>query len=134
MKCAKCGHEVDPSSPNCPYCASGASRETWGKFKNAVVENCPCCGSDRVEQIPVWWWRKTDTRNPLLKAFRMAARMGLALLKINPYGNVCLDCNHRWKQNPRKGWQLMLLAATVILLAVCALPVGGILLLHLLTR
>ena len=123
MKCAKCGHEVDISSPYCPYCASGASRNKWKTLKSAVVENCPCCGSDRVEQIPVWWWRKTDTDNLLLKPLRLLGRLALLILKINPYRNVCLDCNFGWKQNPRKGWQLALLISAVILLML-VVPAG----------
>lgn len=89
-----------------------------------MVESCPCCGSERVDQIPVWWWRKTDTKNPLLKPLRLTGRLVLLILKINPYDNVCLDCNFSWKQNPRKGWQLALLILLLILLLPCILAVG----------
>ena len=40
MRCAKCGHEVDPESPECPYCAAGAP-----PLNEKTSEQCPFCGS-----------------------------------------------------------------------------------------
>ena len=131
MKCAKCGHEVDPSSPNCPYCAAGASREKRSFLKNAMEGRCPCCGSERIEHIPAWWWQKTDTDKRLLKPLRLAGRLVLQILKITPYQSVCLDCNHQWKEPPRRGWKLLLMILFLVVLLPFALLCGII---HLLQR
>jgi len=131
MKCAKCGHEVDPSSPECPYCAAGASRERRGVPKIAPGDRCPCCGSERIENIPAWWWRKTETDKRLLKPLRLAGRLTLLILKITPYRSVCLDCDHQWEEPPRRGWKRLLMILFLIVLLPFALLCGII---HLLLR
>ena len=55
MRCAKCGHEVDPDSLECPYCASGAPPLRSGEHAESgdvpPPYRCPRCGSTDVTVI-----------------------------------------------------------------------------------
>ena len=94
MRCAKCGHEVDPSSPNCPYCASGASRT--GRKKISEVR-CPDCGSENVEESAEWYLQALHLSEFWGKLLELLLRTYLWIVGVNPYYNNCLDCGSRWK-------------------------------------
>jgi|GEM_PF-7107144 DNA-directed RNA polymerase subunit RPC12/RpoP len=62
MKCAKCGNEISPDAPNCPYCAGGETANgahaefsgSTGEFRGrdggrAPALSCPRCGSQRIQ-------------------------------------------------------------------------------------
>ena len=115
MKCAICGHDVDPSSPNCPYCAAGAARD---KRKRTGKTFCPGCGSDNVEESREWWMGMSRGTGCLGAALQLFLRMWLWLLGASPYYCVCLDCGHRWRS--RGDWlpAVVLAAAALIMVAV----------------
>lgn len=61
MKCAKCGNEINPDAPDCPYCTgggvdgdgTGAAEAAGHPGKTRAgsrkpVFHCPRCGSRRV--------------------------------------------------------------------------------------
>ena len=128
MKCAKCGHDVDPSSPNCPYCAAGAAADRR-QTADAVI--CPVCGSDRVEESRAWWFDLiTGGGGCFFITLHLLLRMWLWILGINPYYYSCLDCGHKWG---RRGDRLpiVLLAAAVLLVVAI---VGVVILLSVLMR
>ena len=90
MKCAKCGHEVDPSSPNCPYCAAGVPPKSDGDAPRAC---CPRCGSTSLSVNKQGFGAgKAIFIGPL------AGTIGMNKLKI-----TCLNCGYKYK--PGKGRQ-----------------------------
>ncbi len=110
MKCAKCGHEVDPSSPNCPYCAARDDRKT----RNDV--RCPQCGSDHIDDVPAGWW-KAGSPGCLLSFSVLLLLLWLSLFGMPPRDRVCLDCGCRWGA-PFFTWQrVLVLALGAVLLA-----------------
>ena len=121
MKCAKCGHDVDPSSPCCPYCAAGAARDKRG---NAAVI-CPVCGSDRVEESQEWWLDAVQGGGCFFMTLHLLLRMWLWILGINPYYYSCLDCGHKW--GGRSDWLPVAVLAAVALIVV-AVIVGVVML------
>ena len=112
MKCAKCGHDVDPSSPNCPYCAAGERR----KVADSVI--CPACGSDRVEESREWWVEAVPRSGCFFLTLHVVLRMWLWILGINPYYYSCLDCGHKW--GGRSDWLPILVLAAIVLVVVGA--------------
>ena len=110
MKCAKCGHEVDPSSPNCPYCAAGGKRQRRDEVR------CPKCGSDRVEDVPAPWWQ-TGGPGCMLSLLGLLAWLWLSIFDLTPRDHVCLDCGSRWGTPFRTWMGLLALALTAALIA-----------------
>ena len=120
MKCAKCGHEVDPSSPNCPYCASGASRA--GR-KKASRMRCPTCGSDNVEESAEWYIAALHLSGFWGKFLELLLRTYLWIVGVNPYYNNCLDCGSRWKTRNDLLPILVLAATAIIMIGIIAVMV-----------
>ena len=117
MKCAKCGHDVDPSSPNCPYCASGASQTKQKRRSKAI---CPECGSDNVEESVEWWMEATRLPGCQGAVLQLALRMWMWIIGVSPYHNSCLDCGHRWKSRGDIVPLLILILAGVLIAAAIA--------------
>jgi len=90
MRCAKCGHEVDPSSPDCPYCASGAG---------APRVSCPRCGSTDLDTV-----RKIFDPGCGCLGLLLFGWYGLllGLLGANDVEIVCRNCGHRWTPGRRR--------------------------------
>ena len=108
MKCAKCGHEVDPSSPNCPYCAAGAAPKD---DNNAPRACCPRCGSTDIEVV-----RKVYDPGCGCLGFLLWGWIGLllGLLGNNDVEIVCLHCGCRWRPGTRGGSGCLLTLLTLI--------------------
>ena len=116
MKCAKCGHEVDPASPNCPYCAARGQRKTTGKVR------CPKCGSDHIEDEPVDWLQAVGP-GCLSTILGLLVWLWLSLCGRTPREHICLDCGHRW------GWGTTLFDLLCLLVLILgAVLLSGILL------
>jgi hypothetical protein len=114
MKCTKCGHEVDPSSPNCPYCASGASRTRRKKLSRT---RCPNCGSENVEESAEWYIAALHLSGFRGKVLELLLRTYLWIVGVNPYYENCLDCGSRWKTRSDL-LPILVLAATAIVVTV----------------
>ena len=121
MRCAKCGHEVDPDSPECPYCAAGVppqSAECDGADERSADRCCPRCGSTDLEVIG----RAYD---PGCGCLGLLLFGWLGLLLGLPFAGeriVCRSCGAEWR---RRGGCLPFLSVFLILAAVAA--VGGML-------
>ena len=123
MKCAICGHDVDPSSPNCPYCAAGASR---GKRRTTEIAVCPGCGSSNVEESAHWGLELVRGTGCMGASLQLFLRMLLWIMGVSPYYHTCLDCGHRWKS--RGDWLPVVVLAAAALI-VTAVIVGLVMLL-----
>ena len=123
MKCAICGHDVDPSSPNCPYCAAGASRDQRKRTDKAL---CPVCGSDNVEESSELWRAMSRGTGCLGMAIQLFLRMWLWIMGVSPYYYTCLDCGHNWKS--RSDWLPVVVLAVTALIVTAAI-VGVVMLL-----
>lgn len=118
MKCAKCGHEVDPSSPYCPYCAAGASR---ADDERAPRARCPRCGSPDVEAVRKIYDPGCGCLGALLWGWW---GLLLGLLGSDEVEIVCRNCGCRWQPGTRGGSGCMLillaLAGTLALFSAAA--------------
>lgn len=116
MKCAKCGHEVDPSSPNCPYCAARDSRKKRDDVR------CPKCGSAHIEDEPVDWLQAVGI-GCLSTVLGLLVWLWLSLFGLTPREHICLDCGYRW------GWGTTLFDLLCLLVLILgAVLLSGILL------
>ncbi len=114
MKCAKCGHEVDPSSPCCPYCASGAPPVD---DPGAPRARCPRCGSPDLDAVRKVFDPGCGCLGLLLWGWR---GLLLGLLNGGDVEIVCRNCGHRWRPGGGGSCLLSLLAAFATLLMFAA--------------
>lgn len=91
MKCAKCGREVAPDSPECPYCAAGAVYNDPGTPPRV---RCPRCGSVELDTVR----RDYDPGCGCL-GLLLFSWWGLLLgfLGGGDVETVCRNCGLRWK-------------------------------------
>ncbi len=130
MRCAKCGHEVDPDSPECPYCASGAppvrsSDAVDGENVPPPRPNggyapprcCPRCGSTDLTVI-----RKDFDPGCGCLGLLLFSWWGLLLGFLGADERiVCRNCGAEWR---RSRGCLPLLSVLLILTAAAVL--GGL--------
>ena len=103
MRCAKCGNEVDPRSPECPYCAGKASPRDDGPRAR-----CPKCGSPDVEAVRKLFDPGCGCLGMLLLGWY---GLLLGLLGANDIEIVCRNCGYRWTPGPRGGSCLLTVLA-----------------------
>ncbi len=120
MKCAKCGHEVDPGSPACPYCASGAEPEDTGRPPSV---RCPVCGSTQLDTVQ-------KTYDPgcgcLGLLFFSWAGLLLGFLGGGDMEVVCRNCGAHWPAG--KPWRARNRGClTLVLLAVISGALAAVL-------
>ena len=91
MRCAKCGREVDPASPECPYCAAGA---VYAEPEAPPRVRCPRCGSLELDTVR----RDYDPGCGCL-GLLLFSWWGLLLgfLGAGDVETVCRNCGLRWK-------------------------------------
>ena len=108
MKCAKCGHEVDPASPVCPYCAAGAPRRAPAAEPQTPRVCCPKCGSTELDTV-----RKVFDPGCGCLGLLLFGWIGLllGLLGANDVEVVCRNCGCRWSPGHRGGSCLLTLLA-----------------------
>ncbi len=124
MKCAKCGHEVDPASPECPYCAAGAPPRHPEAEPQTPRVRCPKCGSTDLDTV-----RKVFDPGCGCIGLLLFGWIGLllGLLGANDVEVVCRNCGARWSPGHRGGSCLLtLLAAIVGITALCVAAVRGL--------
>ena len=109
MKCAKCGHEIDPSSPNCPYCAVRKQQKKTDNIR------CPHCGSDHIEDEPSPWWQAGGP-GCMLSILGLLLWLWLHTFGLTPHDYICLDCGCRWGKPSHTWLGLLVLALGVALL------------------
>ena len=125
MRCAKCGHEVDPDSPECPYCAAGAppvrddaDDAPSGGGEAAGVGRCPRCGSTDLTVI-----RKDFDPGCGCLGLLLFSWWGLLLGFLGADERiVCRSCGAEWR---RSRGCLPLLMVVLIFTAIAVL--GGLL-------
>lgn len=109
MKCAKCGHEVDPSSPYCPYCASGAPHaDDEGQGPRA---RCPRCGSPDLDAVRRGFDPGCGCLGMLLWGWW---GLLLGLLGAGDIEIVCRNCGCRWRPGSGGRGCMMLLVFAVL--------------------
>ena len=114
MKCAKCGHEVDPNSPCCPYSAAGDTRPG---AEDGPRARCPRCGSPDLEAVRKMYDPGCGCLGLLLWGW---VGLLLGLLGANEVEIVCRNCGYRWQPGSRGGGcmlTLLTLAAALALIA-----------------
>ena len=91
MRCAKCGNEVDPASPTCPYCAAGAPRVEPDAPPRVC---CPRCGSYELDTV-----RRTYDPGCGCLGLLLFSWWGLLLgfLGGGDVETVCRNCGLRWR-------------------------------------
>ena len=99
MKCARCGHEIDPHAPRCEWCARGAAESPVGNGPAPGVENeapvrCPMCGSTQVTAVRRGYDPGCGCLGVLLFSW-----IGLLLgfLNADRVDLVCNRCGARWE-------------------------------------
>ena len=121
MRCAKCGHEVDPDSPECPYCAAGAPPLKDARREDArrvPPHCCPRCGSTDIVVI-----RKDFDPGCGCLGLLLFSWWGLLLGFLGADERiVCRSCGAQWR---RSRGCLPLLSVVLILTVVVVL--GGVL-------
>ena len=127
MKCARCGHEIDPCAERCEWCARGASAAPFsgsaehGEDGEAPVR-CPVCGSTRVSAVRRGYDPGCGCLGVLLFSW-----IGLLLgfLGADRVDMVCLRCGNKWEPGsgiPRSSclaegcWGLLLLLLLLLVL------------------
>lgn len=124
MKCAKCGHEVDPASPVCPYCAAGAPPRQPETGTRTPHVCCPKCGSTDLDTV-----RKVFDPGCGCLGLLLFGWYGLllGLLGANDVEVVCRNCGCRWSPGRHGGSCLLtLLVAIVGITALCAAAVWSL--------
>lgn len=112
MKCAKCGNEVDPRSPDCPYCAGRAFPR--GAAPRAV---CPHCGSPDIEAVRSGYNPGCGCLGLLLWGW---LGLLLGLLGADEIDIVCRNCGYRWRPGRGGGSCLLTLLAAAAALGMFA--------------
>ena len=98
MRCAKCGHEVDPSSPDCPYCASGAASRPQSGPRTPPQVSCPRCGSTDLDTVRRLFDPGCGCLGLLLFGW---IGLLLGLLGADDVEIVCRNCGCRWRPGHR---------------------------------
>jgi len=111
MKCARCGHEIDPHAPRCEWCARGAASEppgggpaTSGSGDEPPV-CCPVCGSTQITAM-----RRVYDPGCGCLGLLLFSWIGLLLgfLNGNRVDMVCSRCGHTWEPGkPDRGRPLL---------------------------
>ena len=107
MKCAKCGREVDPRSPECPFCAAGA---VYVEPQTPPRVRCPRCGSVELDTVR----REYDPGCGCL-GLLLFSWWGLLLgfLGGGDVETVCRNCGLRWKTGHQRHGSCLLLIVIV---------------------
>ena len=125
MKCAKCGHDVRPDAPECPYCAAhGADELPENGFpapeprENGDRTICPKCGSHQIYAVTRGYDPGCGCLGLLLFSW---IGLLLGLLGAGQVDMVCARCGHRWPAGGRRAGgigcgALLLIVLLVILL------------------
>lgn len=96
MKCARCGHEIDPHAARCEWCARGAAEKPVTETVNPGGETpvrCPVCGSTQVSALRRGYDPGCGCLGLLLFSW-----IGLLLgfLNADRVDLVCRNCGNTW--------------------------------------
>lgn len=123
MKCARCGHEINPHAVRCEWCARGAAETPVsgpadrGESGDAPVR-CPVCGSAQISAVRRGYDPGCGCLGVLLFSW-----IGLLLgfLGADRVDMVCLRCGNRWE--PGNGGRRSLAGCGCLLLILLVLAV-----------
>ena len=124
MKCARCGNDVPPDAPECPFCAAGAPSVTErGNCGGSRCEEeplrCPLCGGTHIRAVPRIYSPGCGCLGLLLFSW---VGLLLGLLGAGGVDMVCADCGARWPAgNPGaagRGCMTFVVIGLLILLSV----------------
>ena len=125
MKCARCGHEIDPHADRCEWCAHGAPERFSGPGPAPAGDpdapvRCPMCGSTQVTAVRRGYDPGCGCLGVLLFSW-----IGLLLgfLNADRVDLVCSRCGARWepgsdkqRQGPLAGCGCLLVILLVLAL------------------
>ena len=126
MKCARCGHEIDPCAERCEWCARGAARAgaapPEAEEESETPVRCPECGSTQISAVRRGFDPGCGCLGVLL--FNWIGLL-LGCLGADRVDLVCSRCGCTWEPGTRNrrfssggcGCLLLLLLALALLFA-----------------